>query len=227
MKEEKGTESDRSWFWSHKGERFDVFRPYHEKAHPSEWWMVIFVFHLFFKKVVSIAHLQGANQNNEQKRDDDSSASNDSFSSGGFMTELQNRGSSRSSISGGSVNSQIEVNEGDDLENRPKSKEIVDAPEDGTNLMAVLDQIPTDTLQEPPTPPAPLSSAAAASVLPRLKSFVPVGDEQTENEGKTIPVTLSEAPLPPTKCRDMASKTLDKLFRRKKANIRTEDNGIV
>lgn len=41
--------------------------------------------------------------------------------------ELQTRGSSRSSISGDSVNSQIEVNEGDDLENRPKSKEIVDA----------------------------------------------------------------------------------------------------
>lgn len=88
--------------------------------------------------------------------------------------ELQTRGSSRSSISGDSVNSQIEVNEGDDLENRPKSKEIVDAP-----------------------------------------------------EGKTIPVTLSEAPLSPTKRRDMASKSLSNFFRRKKANITAEDNGIV
>ena len=108
--------------------------------------------------------------------------------------ELQSRGSSRPSISGDSVSSQIEVDEGDDLENRPKSKEIVDALEGTTNSTAALDQIPTDALQEPLTPPAPLCLATVASVPPRLKSFVPVGDEQTEKEGKTIPVTLSEAP---------------------------------
>jgi hypothetical protein len=121
-----------------------------------------------------MVHLQGANKNDKRKGDGSSFASNDSSSSRGFTMELQTRGSSRSSISGDSVNSQIEVNEGDDLENRPKSKEIVDAP-----------------------------------------------------EGKTIPVTLSEAPLSPTKRRDMASKSLSNFFRRKKANITAEDNGIV
>lgn len=34
-----------SWnFWPEKGERFDVFTPRHEKAHPSEWWIVFFFF---------------------------------------------------------------------------------------------------------------------------------------------------------------------------------------
>jgi hypothetical protein len=174
-----------------------------------------------------MVHLQGANKNDKRKGDGSSFASNDSSSSRGFTMELQNRGSSRSSISGDSVNSQIEVNEGDDLENRPKSKEIVDAPEGTTNSTAVLDQIPTDALQESLTPTDPLCSATVASVPLRLKSFVLVSDEQTKKEGKTIPVTLSEAPLSPTKRRDMASKSLSNFFRRKKANITAEDNGIV
>jgi hypothetical protein len=47
---------DKDWgFWSDEGARFDVFKPQHDQAHPSEWWRFIFVFYLLLKHIKSVA----------------------------------------------------------------------------------------------------------------------------------------------------------------------------
>jgi len=45
---------DEKDFWLIKGGRFDAFQPQHEKAHPSEWWVMIFLFRTLTMKVAEV-----------------------------------------------------------------------------------------------------------------------------------------------------------------------------
>ena len=203
MKEVK----DESRFWTEKGERFDVFRPQHEKPHPSEWWIVIFLTRTLFVKVSGFLHFWASKDKDGDKK---SSVSSDGFSIA----------SSRSSYSAASSTSRLGAFGAADA----VSDHIISSADQGAK--PPVESTGTENEGQKPSsqPQRPLDAVPNSTIPPNMNTS---NAEKTTHESGSTSIPSSPTPPSPAKRRHFAGRAISKIFRRRKSPGPALDNGQV
>lgn len=199
MKEVK----DESEFWKEKGERFDVFRPQHEKPHPSEWWIVIFLTRALFVKIGGALHFWGSKDKDGDKK---SSASSSRFSIA--SSRSSSTSSSTSRLGAPDAASEHSISPTVEGANLPVDTAVTN--QEGQKASSQR-QGPLVTVPTSSSPPFKNSSNA----------------EKTAHDPGSTSIPSPPAPQSPAKPRNFAGRTISKIFRRKKNPRPAVDNGQV
>jgi len=210
MKEAK----DKKDFWSTKGKKFDVFRPQHEKAHPSEWWIMVFLFRALAVKVAQMLHLSkycfGSDDAESERSSSISSASSVSSRTNDYR---------RSSWSVDSLSSHETLPTLKSEDARQAKSRVAD---DTHPIEVPNDVIHTNDHTSAEFTGLPGGEKGRSS--PAINSPTSLNNENTPKDRKH---SISYQPPPPKpKHRTMAGRTLSRIFRRKKAKAHPDTTPV-
>ncbi len=218
-----------SGFWSKKAKRFNAFKPQHEKAHPSEWWIAIFLVRtlvLWFFKCLSFRMGTGKDVEDECEVGAESLASG--YSSAGIF-EMPDFGTGKAAMDPAPAAAAADQSVPSDVLERqtePSNPQAIRSTNGTPDVRTAPTHLDTKRMNAAYQQPIRQETRATA-LLPLMTPAVPRPEPEIV-AGESELISESTTHLPPRhKKQNRARRTLSKIFRRKQTTQATLENDSV